>query len=63
MSKANEDIRQEIKDAGVTQWEIAEVLGVHESVLCRKMRKELNQFAKSEIRHAIVFLRREREQA
>ena len=39
--RANQDIRERAKKSGVCQWEIAETLGISETHLCRKLRKEL----------------------
>ena len=38
---ANVDIRQAIKEAGLTQWEVAEHLNICEVHFSRKLRKEL----------------------
>lgn len=37
----NQDIRQAAKNAGVKFWQIAEELGIADTTLCRRMRKEL----------------------
>lgn len=39
----NEVIRKALKDFGVKQWELAEMLGTSEWTLSRKLRKELPQ--------------------
>lgn len=46
---ANEDIRKAIKKANLTQWKIADFLGISEVTLCRRLRKELPKEEKEEI--------------
>ena len=41
MNKKNLEIRNMLKDKGMRQWELAEIMGISESVLCRKLRHEL----------------------
>lgn len=53
MSKANEDIRQEIKNAGMCLWQVAESLGITDSTFSRKLRKELSNDEKAFIRNLI----------
>lgn len=53
MSKANEDIRQEIKNAGMCLWQVAESLGITDSTFSRKLRKELSNDEKAIIRNLI----------
>lgn len=47
--RANQDIRERAKKSGVCQWEIAETLGISETHLCRKLRKELPEDEKQKI--------------
>lgn len=51
--KNNLDIREEIKKAGLRYWQIAEELDIHDSVLSRRLRKELSSQEKEKIRQAI----------
>lgn len=46
---ANQDIRQAATGAGVKLWQIADVLGITDSTLSRKLRKELPQEEKNRI--------------
>ena len=39
---ANEIIRTALMKAHLKQWELAEILGLSESVLCRRLRHELS---------------------
>lgn len=45
----NKDVRKAIKESGHFQWEIAEVLGISEGLLSRRLRRELPQEKKQEI--------------
>lgn len=42
MKKSNSDIRKSLKDNDMTQWKLAELLGVSEYTLVRKLRHELS---------------------
>lgn len=55
----NNDVREEIKRAGVFHWEVADALGVAESTFCKMLRKELPEEKKQKIYSAIKTLRRE----
>lgn len=56
--RANEEIRRAIGAAGLTQWEVADALGVLDCVLSRKLRKELPQEEKEHILQVIKTLER-----
>ena len=56
----NEDIRRLIKDACLKQWKLAERLGISESTLVRKLRKELNTEEKEIIKKEIEKYEEER---
>ena len=43
MHKKNMLIREKARDLGVYHWEIAEVLGISESLFCRLLRHELSK--------------------
>lgn len=49
MERANKDVRQYAKEAGVFQYQIADALGVSEYTIIRKLRKELPQDEKARI--------------
>lgn len=51
--KQNLDIRATVKSKGVRFWEIADKLGIQDSGLSRKLRKELPQAEKEAIFKAI----------
>ena len=40
---ANSKLKEILKKNHLTQWELADILGVHENTLCRKLRRELSQ--------------------
>ena len=56
MPKANQDLRQEAKEAGVTLWRIADEIGCSEPTLIRNWRHELPNEAKTNIRTIIARL-------
>lgn len=37
----NEKIKEALKNKGLRQWQLAEMLGISEQTICRRMRKEL----------------------
>lgn len=49
----NEMIRKALKDSGMKQWELAEMLGISEFTLSRKLRNELPQEEKERILNLI----------
>lgn len=49
----NLDIRKEIKSANLKLWEIAEQLGITDFTFSRRLRKELSEIEKNEIRQII----------
>lgn len=53
MSRANADIRKQMLDAGVRQWQIAEKLNVSEFTLSRWFRHELPADKKEKVAIAI----------
>jgi hypothetical protein len=55
----NIDIREEAKAANVKLWEIAERLGCTDSNFSRKLRKELTDAQKAEIRLIIKAIKEE----
>ena len=57
----NRDIRQEVADAGLKLWQIADKLNMHDTNFCKKLRKELTFEEKAKIRAIIKELKKERE--
>ena len=57
----NVDIRLEAAGAGIKLWRIAEALGIPDSSLSRKLRRELPDEEKVKIREIIEELKREAE--
>ncbi len=55
----NQDIRNEIKVAGLKLWQIAEGLGINDGNLSRLLRRELSDEKKAEIRSIIEKLKKE----
>lgn len=55
----NTEIRTLVKTTGVKMWQIADVLGVADTTLCRKLRKELPQDQKAKILDIIQQLAKE----
>lgn len=49
MSNANSDIRARAKEKNVFIWQIADKLGLADSNLCKKLRKELSAEEKAKI--------------
>ena len=49
ITKANLEIRQAIKEAKLTQWKVADLMGYSEATMLRKLRKELPQEEKAQI--------------
>ena len=49
----NQDIRQEIKDAGLFYYQIAEQLGINDGNFSRRLRRELPPEKKEQIRKII----------
>ena len=52
--KKNLKIRQTAKDIGVHHWEIADALGISESLFCRRLRHELSETEQMHILDAIA---------
>lgn len=45
----NEEIKEALYKTGLKQWELADLLGIHEITLCKKLRHELPGKEKKEI--------------
>lgn len=52
----NQDIRNEIHENGLKLWQIAEALGITDATFSRKLRKELPDETKTQIRCIIAAL-------
>ena len=52
----NQDIRQEIKAAGLRLWQVADGLGISDNWFSRKLRHELPDSEKMKIRRVIAEL-------
>ena len=52
----NGDLKKMIRDAGLTQWQVAEHLGIAESTFIRWLRYELTGKRYQEIKNAIEVL-------
>ena len=55
--KRNADIRQAIKEAGLTQWQIAEAIGVSDPTITIWLRHDLTADKKNRIMEAIKELK------
>lgn len=53
MNKANQDIRQVIRESELYHWQVAEQLGIHETTFSRWLRVELDESTKQDILQAI----------
>jgi len=49
ITKANLEIRKAIREFGLTQWKVADLMGYSEATMLRKLRKELSQEEKAQI--------------
>lgn len=57
----NQDLRNEIKSAGLYLWQIADALGINDGNFSRKLRHELSDEEKARIRVIIMELSAQRE--
>ena len=55
-TRANQDIRDMLKDNGLTQWDLCKALGIGETTLYRGLRDELPEDQKQEYKKAIEML-------
>lgn len=55
-TRANQDIRDMLKDNGLTQWDLCKALGIGETTLYRRLRDELPEYQKQEYKKAIEML-------
>lgn len=57
----NQDIRTEIKNAGLYLWQIADALGINDCTFSRRLRHELADKEKEKIRDIVAELASEGE--
>ncbi len=50
---ANQELKTYMRSKGVLQWQIADELKIHESVLSRKLRYELSPIERQQIRNVV----------
>lgn len=55
-TRANQDIRDMLKDNGLAQWDLCKALGIGETTLYRRLRDELPEDQKQEYKKAIEML-------
>jgi hypothetical protein len=55
-TRANQDIRDMLKDNGLTQWDLCKALELSEMTLYRRLRDELPEDQKQEYKKAIEML-------
>lgn len=60
--RANAEIRESAKQAGVCLWQVAEACGVNDGNFSRKLRKELPQEEKQNILEIIDRLSKEKQE-
>lgn len=53
MKRANESVRSEIQAAGLTQWQVAEVIGINATTLTVWLRTPLTQSRQERVEKAI----------
>ena len=59
---SNEVVRQAMKQAGLSQWQLGDLLGCSENTVQRKLRKELPEDMKQHLLEVIEKHRKEGEQ-
>ena len=59
----NIEVRNAAKDSGIRLWQVADEIGMNESVLSRKLRKELPDAEKARLLDAIRRLARRKQEA
>lgn len=57
-SKANYEIRRLVKESGIYLWQLAYSLGISDSALSRKLRKELSDQEKNKMLRVISSLKK-----
>lgn len=59
VNNTNLDIRKQMKENNIRQWQVAEQMGISEFTLSRKLRKELPQEQKDQLLEAVEKLKGE----
>lgn len=59
----NTEVRNAAKNSGIRLWQVADEIGMNESVLSRKLRKELPDAEKARLLDAIRRLARRKQEA
>lgn len=59
----NEELKSLLRSEKIFYWEIADVLGVHENTVLRKLRKELSESDKADFHAAVESIRTKRKTA
>lgn len=59
MAEKNKDIRNEMKEAGLRHWQVADGLGLSDGNFSRKLRHELSDADKANVREIIAKLSQE----
>lgn len=59
----NVEIKAELKAAKIPYWKIADVLGVHENTIMRKLRHELTDSDKTRFESAIALIKAQEKTA
>lgn len=59
-TKINEDVRRHLYNNRITQWEVANVLGVHENTVLRWLRRPLTPEQRTRIDDAIATILKNR---
>lgn len=59
----NKDLRTYAKEKGVCLWQVAQVLGISEPTMTRRMRRELSQQDKQAMRDMVDALAAEKKEA
>ena len=55
----NIEIRNQLEKTNIKHWQLAEKLGIADTTLCRRLRKELSESEKDSILNAIEELKKE----
>ena len=57
MTRPNEDLRRQIKNAGARFWQIADRMKISEATLTRRFRREMSEAEKNEVLKAVNEIR------
>lgn len=56
---SNTKIRESLKRSKIAYWQVADILGVHENTIYRRLRKELSEKDRKEFEQAIATIKAE----